>query len=138
MNEVRKTKYPKLIVDEYTSPIEARASAETSLDDCLALIQGRGYRHLPVMDGEKVLGIISQRDLNLFKNLAGAKQPIQAKDIMHADPFVVTHDTPLEHVVFALSEKKIGSALVRDEAGKVSGIFTTTDAMNALIELLHG
>lgn len=44
-------------------------------------------------------------------------------------------NAPLLDVVFHLSEEKIGSAIITDD-GKLDGIFTTTDALNALVDIL--
>jgi CBS domain-containing protein len=38
-------------------------TAETSTENCMALMSQKKIRHLPVLDGDKVLGMISIRDL---------------------------------------------------------------------------
>ena len=35
----------------------------TTVDDCMALMSEKGIRHVPVMDGKHVLGIVSNRDV---------------------------------------------------------------------------
>ena len=35
----------------------------TDLVDCMALMEDKGYRHVPVVDGGKLVGIISIRDI---------------------------------------------------------------------------
>jgi len=37
--------------------------ANTRAEDCMALMSQKKIRHLPVLDGDKVLGMISMRDL---------------------------------------------------------------------------
>lgn len=39
--------------------------AEMTVDDCMALMIGHGIRHVPVMDGPKVIGVVSMRDVVL-------------------------------------------------------------------------
>ena len=51
-------------------------------------------------------------------------------------PYVVRPDAPLEEVVRQLLKKRIGSALVVEKE-KVVGVFTTTDALQVLLELLE-
>jgi CBS domain-containing protein len=46
---------------------------------------------------------------------------------MVTDPYVVGPDEPLDSVLLTLAERRIGCALVA-ENGKLTGIFTTTDA----------
>jgi CBS domain-containing protein len=38
-------------------------SPDRSLEDCLALMRERGFRHLPVCQGKQLRGVISIRDL---------------------------------------------------------------------------
>ena len=52
-----------------------------------------------------------------------------------ADPIAVSADTPLDDVALTLSERKIGSVIVNEKDGTLLGIFTVTDALNALIEI---
>ena len=56
---------------------------------------------------------------------------------MSPQPFIVSSETPLEEVALSMSRQKFGSALVRDEKDQTLGIFTVTDALNALIEVLR-
>ncbi len=135
----RTIKFPKIIIDEYTSPIEATAKPTDSIVDCHLIIKARGYRHLPVSadGGKTILGILSERDINLFMDHVYEDSPMRAEHIMRTNLYIVHYNTPIEEVVFEMSSRKIGSALVEDSEGVVSGIFTTTDAMNALVELLH-
>lgn len=35
----------------------------TSVDECMGLMSGKGIRHAPVMDGKMVVGIVSIRDI---------------------------------------------------------------------------
>ena len=41
----------------------ATTTRECSVSDCMALMTKKKFRHLPVVEGGKVLGIISMRDL---------------------------------------------------------------------------
>ncbi|MCE3014031.1 MAG: CBS domain-containing protein, partial [Proteobacteria bacterium] len=56
-------------------------------------------------------------------------------DIMSTDPLVVRANDPLSEVAYLLSSSKVGSAIVMDENDEIFGIFTTTDALNALVEI---
>jgi len=42
---------------------------------------------------------------------------------------------PLDRVAFTMSDRKIGSVIVNEDDGEFLGIFTVTDALNALIEI---
>lgn len=95
-------------------------------------------RHLPVLDGGKLLGIVSDRDIRLIESLRDVDpEKVPVEDAMTQDVYCVTPDTPLDEVVFEMAERKYGSAVVMDH-GKVVGIFTTIDALHVLSETLHG
>lgn len=44
------------------------ATPETTVDECMAMMTDRRIRHIPVVDGEKVVGLVSIGDLVKFKS----------------------------------------------------------------------
>ena len=107
-----------------------------SIDEVLHLMSEHGVRHLPVVRDDEVVGVISDRDLRLARGLSDEhKFQVRAGDIMSAEPVAVTADMPLDDVAFTMSDRKIGSVIVNERDGTLLGIFTVTDALNALIEI---
>ncbi|MCB0383894.1 MAG: CBS domain-containing protein [Bdellovibrionales bacterium] len=127
----------KIPVDEFTSPSPITVSPELSAADVSEVLRENGIRHIPVVDKDVTVGIISERDLRVLSSVKELHQ-VTAAQVMIPDPFTVTPETPLDQVVFEMSDRKIGSAIVQDADGKIVGIFTNTDALNALIEILRG
>jgi acetoin utilization protein AcuB len=126
-------------VDEFTTPDPITANEDMTIDDLRNLMEKHGIRHLPVVRGDTVVGVISDRDVRVVSGLPVAeKLQVRAADIMAADPFTVVATAPLDEVAYAMSEKKIGSVIVNDEDGQFLGIFTASDALNALIEIIRG
>lgn len=125
-------------VEEFTTPNPITASEEDPIDKLGSLMKENGIRHLPILKNNKVIGIISDRDLRVVSNLnAKQKMKIHAGDIMVKDPFTVSSDMTLADVAFEMSKNKIGSVIVNDENDQFLGIFTVTDALNALIEIVR-
>lgn len=124
-------------VEEYTTYNPVTGAEEMSPDTLRSLMQAHNIRHLPIVREGKVVGVISDRNLRFAQTLSEAhKIQITAADIMATDPVMVTSAAMLDEVAFVMSEKKIGSVIVIDEETKdFIGIFTLTDALNALIEL---
>lgn len=123
-------------VDEYTTPNPITASEEASVEDLSTLMQENGIRHVPIVRGGNVVGVVSERDLRLVAGLKLAeKNFVRAADIMAPNPVMVDREDSLDDVAFEMSEKKIGSVMVMDEDNELYGIFTATDALNALIEI---
>jgi acetoin utilization protein AcuB len=126
-------------VEEFTTPDPITANEDMTIDDLRHLMEKHGIRHLPVLRGDTVVGVISDRDVRLVSGLTFAeKLQVQAADIMATDPLTVSATAPLDEVAYAMSEKKVGSVIVNDEDGRFLGIFTATDALNALIEIVRG
>ncbi len=97
----------------------------------------RGIRHLPVLDGGQLVGVISDRDLALLGTLAPEKlASMRVEEAMSGVPYCVPPDTQVRQVARHMATRKVGSAIVMDH-GKVLGVFTTTDALAALAELLR-
>lgn len=123
-------------VDEFTTPDPVTATETTSIDDLVGIMKTHGIRHLPILRKEKVVGIISERDVRIASALTKReKMQVQASDIMTTNPVTVSNQSSIEEVAFEMSQKKIGSVIVNDENDNLLGIFTATDALNALIEI---
>lgn len=124
-------------IDEYTSPINGSVREDTSFTQIYELMMTERIRHVPVVKDRKPIGIISDRDVKLIKGFEKGLD-LKAKDIMVEDPYCVQVGTSLDEVAFEMSRRKIGSALVVNDSGELEGIFTSTDGLNALIEVLRG
>jgi len=126
-----------ILVDEYATPCEVSAPPETALTSLVEKMSKESIRHIPILKEGKAIGIISDRDLKMFQNVEWAGK-LKAEDIMIQYPYTVQTGTPLDEVAYEMSRNKFGCALIIDSHEAVVGIFTVTDALNALIEILRG
>ena len=129
-------KLQNLKVSAFTTPCPKVVSPDASLEELEKLMKENRIRHIPVMENKRVVGIISERDIYFVYRL-GLSPDCRARDIMQKNPYQVDPETKISEVAFYMSENKYGSALVTDSKGEL-GIFTSTDALNALIEILRG
>ncbi|MCM2350046.1 MAG: CBS domain-containing protein [Bacteriovoracaceae bacterium] len=123
-------------VEEYTSPILVTIDPSATLDEALDMMQENGIRHLPVVREEKVLGIVSERDLLLHVGKNWTPM-MKVGDVMSTNLLSVHLNDTLGDVAYQLSSQKVGSAIVLDDDESLYGIFTTTDALNALVEIMN-
>ena len=108
-----------------------------SLASAHALMRNYGLRHLPVLDGTKLVGIVSERDLYLIETLRDVNpEDVRVEEAMTVRTYCVSPETSLEEVAGEMAEHKYGCALVL-EGGAVVGMFTTVDALRVLVHLLH-
>jgi len=125
--------------------IEAGSSALGALD----LMIEHGIRHLPVVDAERrVLGVVSFDDLRAaFPRPISLGTPpppaerasmreIPVGEVMSYAPVTGSADLPLEDAAGLLAERRIGCLPVLDEWGRLEGIITETDMLQALTTLL--
>ena len=93
-------------------------------------------RHLPVLDGRRIFGIVSDRDLKLARAVRACKveaRPVLVREICLNKPYVVDEGESLESVASTMARRRIGCTIVT-RGGAIGGIFTTTDACRLLAE----
>ncbi len=125
-------------VNEYMTPMPHTIGPDQRLAVAKKTMQDLRIRHLPVQYGAKLIGILSQSDIELlysFKDIDTSRALVC--DAMADEPYSVHPDTALETVCRKMANDKIGSALVVKEDGKLLGIFTYIDALNAFAEMLR-
>lgn len=91
-------------------------------------------RHLPVLDGATLVGMVTDDDVSFMAALKGVfPESVRVGDVRAAPPYTTTPDTELVEVARDLIENKRSCATVL-EKGKVVGVFTLVDALRALVD----
>ncbi|MCU1281457.1 MAG: hypothetical protein JWM53_5003 [bacterium] len=126
----------KLTVRSFMTPTPHTVGVTQSFADARRLMREHRIRHLPVLDGDTLVGVVSDRDLAMVGNLLGAEaERHTVAEAMTPHPRFISPDSSLEWVAAEMSQSKFGSVVVVDH-DRVVGIFTTIDALRALGELL--
>ncbi|MDH5581373.1 MAG: CBS domain-containing protein, partial [Bdellovibrionales bacterium] len=91
-------------VGDYSSPATQTVSTGDLLIDISEKMEKNKIRHLPVFEGENLVGIVSHSTVQL---LAGFQQELSltAKEIMTRDPYVINFDTHLHDVLKYMMDK---------------------------------
>jgi len=123
-------------VSDYMSKAPVTVDLETPLSEANSVMQQRDIRHLPVTKGKAVVGVVSDRDIRLVIGMKKLEtQKLAVRWVYSPVPYKVAPSTPLVNVIKKMKARKLGSALVV-EKGKLKGIFTVVDALEALSDLL--
>ena len=119
---------------------------EDKLTDALELVRRYGVRHVPVVHGKQLVGIISKTDLNrlTFSNMfAGEEDAEEAvfdmlpiSQVMSHKPRVVKASDTIYEVAKILSKEEFHALPVVDDHDEtlLIGIVTTTDAIKYMLE----
>lgn len=125
-----------LPVRSYMTPSPHAIDAEASMPEAQRLMRVYHLRHLPVLRGGVLCGIVTERDLLLAETLIGFDtRRVPVTEAMTDPVFSVFATDPLSHVATELGKRKLGCAVVLED-DKIVGILTTTDICFALAEVL--
>lgn len=121
----------------------ATVQVSDDLHDVIELVKKNHIRHVPVLEGHNVVGIISSTDINrltfssLFENQEGADEAIlemlSISQVMTQKPRMVEAALSIREVAEILASEEY-HALPVIENGQLVGIVTTTDVIKYLLE----
>lgn len=95
-------------------------------------------RHLPVLEGGKLIGLVTERDLHLIETLRDSDPAkLTVEEAMVSDVYVATPDDAVDKVVERMADRKYGCVVVVGDRDQIEGIFTTVDAMQVLADVLR-
>jgi len=102
---------------------------QVSLADATKLIGKHHIRHLPVMQAQRLIGIVSDRDL-----LSAPPGARTIREVMTPKPIAVSPDVPVDEAARLLRAHKI-DALPVVENKQLLGIVTSMDILGAFVDL---
>ncbi len=125
------------IVRRYMTRLPVEVERCETVAEAIHAMETHGIRHVPVMSGSHLQGLVSQRDILQARISHGdAADAMPLQDICQQDVLTVSPTSKINEACRQMLERKVGSAVVVD-GGFVVGIFTTTDALRALVMLFH-
>ena len=123
-------------VSQYMSRTVLTIAPQTEFHRAFDLMHSRRIHHLPVVDGERVVGIVAERDLLLAAaNFGSAEVPVA--EIMHGSPVCVSENADLKQAARLLVVNHIGSLPVLNARKVLVGIITETDIFKIAAGTLH-
>lgn len=118
----------------------------TTLDRALTLLEGYGIRHLPVVECNRLLGILSDRDLRLATGLFPAERrltdregrplpgPERVADVMRQPVHTLTEEARVPAAIECLLEHGVGAVPVL-QGDCLVGLVTEADLLRLFLEL---
>ncbi len=112
--------------------------------DALAVMKENCVKHIPVVKGDRIKGIVSDRDIREYTPSAATSLDVyelhyllakmKVRDMMKTNVITTTQETPVEEAAMVLYDKQIGCLPVV-ENGKLAGIISDRDIFRALIDI---
>lgn len=118
---------------------------DASIIEAIHLLKEKNIRRLPVMRHGKIAGVVTEKMLLSFSpgkssaldaweaHYLLSKTPV--RDAMNSKPHMVSPQTDIREAAKLLHDRKLNGVLVVSEKRDLIGIFTTTNALEALIAL---
>lgn len=132
-----------MAIDIPTSVAEIMTGEVVSVEETDSLVnlfesmRALRFRHLPVTDQNRLIGLITERDLlgisssSLLPHRAQQNRELferfQVRDVMVRDVVTVSPDTSVADAARLLLDKRIGCLPVVDAANDLVGIVTSSD-----------
>ena len=132
-----------MIAGDLMTPDPTTVTPEASVAEAWDLMRVLDIRHIPVVDGQTLVGMVSDRDLarvDMAGILASEGADVLRQElatpvvkIMSADVISVDTETDLDDVVSLLIEHKVGALpVVRPGTRDVVGILSYIDVLKAV------
>jgi len=127
-----------ILVRQYMTPSPHTIGRDQTLARAATVMREHRIRHLPVLVGGHLVGILTERDVALVETLHGVDSTREVvESAMSQDCYAVSPEEPLAKVAAQMAHHKYGSAVVTEQ-GKVVGVLTTVDVCRAFADVASG
>jgi acetoin utilization protein AcuB len=124
-------------VSQFMTHLPEEIERLETVGEAMALMDRLHIRHIPVVGGGHLKGVVSQRDILVGRTIFGGQLATKSvQEIWQEDVLTVSPVTAVDEVAERMLDRGVGSAVVVD-GGFVVGIFTTTDALRVLSQLFR-
>jgi len=134
-----------MYVKDWMSKRVITVEESDSLSVAINTMKRNKIRHLPVLNNEKLVGIVTDRDI---KRASPSKvtsldiwevhylmSKINVKDVMVRNPYTVYPEATIEKAALIMDKNRIGSLPVLDTENNLIGILSIHDIFSALINI---
>src|SRR5579872_7091429 len=102
--------HPTPTVEKYMTASPHTIRPDLKLSDAHRVMREHQIRHLPVLDGGRLLGIVSMRDLHLMESLKDVDPAeVTVEEAMSQEVYQVEPGTALGQVAARMAEHRWGS-----------------------------
>lgn len=135
-----------MLVRDWMTRDPITVTPDTPVMDALRVLKERGFRRLPVMEGGRLIGITTRKDL---KDAMPSKattlsvwelnyllSKLTVSEMMARPVITAQEDEYMEDAALRMQEHGVGGLPVVDAGGRVTGIITITDVLRAFVDIM--
>jgi len=136
--EEQVTGQPRPIAHLMTPAPLASVQVLQRVADAQAVMRLYAVRHVPVLNGDRLIGVLSERDiLDVLRNSLELPSGIVVGEIMSQSPESTAPDQPASEAGRTLVRRHLGMLPVLEER-QLCGVLTKSDFLRSLISMTHG
>ncbi len=131
-----------MLVSEVMNRTVVTVRADAPVSDAVFLFRKHGFRHLPVLEGRRLVGIVSDRDvlrwlsprIGTDDEREGDYEPLHfpLEDVMTRAALTAREAEPLAEVIDRMLAAHVSAVPVVDEDGNLLGIVSMVDLARLL------
>ena len=122
-----------MLVKEFMTPNPITVTPGKRADETLDLMKNLNFRQCPVVEGGKLIGIVTDRGI---RESLGKGNEVKVSDVMTKDPITILDYASVEGAAEIIRSGKFNALPVVTNKGELVGILTVTDLLEALLRLL--
>ncbi len=108
-------------------------SPEATVEDAIQLMKKHSIRHLPVTEGDRLVGLVTESSIRQYALPSLLDLPV--REVMIINPITIDAEATIDEAARLIYRYKIGGLPVLQD-GRLVGILTITDLLEAFIELM--
>ncbi len=108
-------------------------SPKDTVEFAIQIMQQHSIRHLPVVEDGKLVGLVTESSLRPY--LSPEKLRLPLREVMIINPITIDPEASIDEAARIIYKYKVGGLPVLSQ-GKLVGIITITDILEAFIELM--
>lgn len=138
---------PEFLVRDFMSAPVTTIPHDARLLEAALALRRTGFRHLAIVNGDQLVGIITDRDVHRYApsmlgNLSQEEynsifEETPLERVMTRNPQTITPATSVREAVKMMHERKLGCLPVVDQ-DRLVGIITTSDMLGLLHKIIAG
>jgi acetoin utilization protein AcuB len=112
------------------------------LIEAAELMHDHNIRHIPVVDHNEIVGVLSDRDLRgyleeVYRSSVETptgfrRKNLTVREVMHSKPLTIDPGTTVSEAIDLMLENKIGALVVADTLNQLKGIVSYEDILRSV------